>query len=75
MDQERTHPSNGYSGTGLRPLAVQGTSQTRNTFLYAIRWDAKDMVSLLLKEGIDFFFKDVFRWTALCYAIEGTSKR
>lgn len=46
----------------------------RNTLLYAIRWDAKDMVSLLLKEGIDFSFKDVFGWTALRYAIEGTSK-
>nr|XP_042132992.1 ankyrin repeat domain-containing protein 7-like [Peromyscus maniculatus bairdii] len=27
-----------------------------------------------LDEGIDFFFKDVFGWTALRYAIEGTSK-
>ena len=49
-------------------------SKFRNTLVYAIRWDSKDMVNLLLDEGIDFFFKDVFGWTALRYAIEGTSK-
>ena len=49
-------------------------SKFRNTLVYAIRWDSKDMVNLLLDEGINFFFKDVFGWTALRYAIEGTSK-
>lgn len=43
----------------------------RNTLIYAIRCGSKDIATLLLQKGIDFFCKDVFGWTALRYAIEG----
>lgn len=43
----------------------------RNTLMYAIRCESKDIAMLLLQKGIDFFYKDVFGWTALRYAIEG----
>lgn len=43
----------------------------RNTLIYAIRCGSKDLAVSLLKKGIDFFYKDVFGWTALRYAIEG----
>ena len=43
----------------------------RNTLIYAIRCGSKDLAVLLLEKGIDFFYKDIFGWTALRYAIEG----
>lgn len=42
--------------------------------MYAVRCDSSEMVNLLLQQGVDINFKDLFGWTALRYAIEGDRK-
>uniref|UniRef100_A0A8C2MNX1 POTE ankyrin domain family, member G like n=1 Tax=Cricetulus griseus TaxID=10029 RepID=A0A8C2MNX1_CRIGR len=45
-------------------------SHRRNSLMYAVRCDSSVMVNLLLQQGVDMNFKDLFGWTALRYAIE-----
>lgn len=43
----------------------------RNSLMYAVRCDSSEMVNLILQQGVDINFEDLFGWTALHYAIEG----
>ncbi|XP_051006824.1 ankyrin repeat domain-containing protein 7-like [Acomys russatus] len=46
-------------------------SHRRNSLMYAVRCDSPAMVNLILQQGVDTNFKDLFGWTASRYATEG----
>ncbi|GAB1286017.1 POTE ankyrin domain family, member G-like [Apodemus speciosus] len=51
--------------------ACRRLTAKENSLMYAVRCDSPVMVNLILQQGVDINFKDLFGWTALRYAIEG----
>ncbi|MGE9642016.1 hypothetical protein ACQP3J_33795, partial [Escherichia coli] len=39
--------------------------------MYAVKWDSKNIVDLLLNRGVEHSARDKFRWSALMYTTGG----